>query len=99
VQKIIVFGATGGTGRLVVQQAIQEGFQVTIVVREPGSFTIRNNRLEVVKGDVFQPHTFEKFITGKDAVICCLGIRKREPTTVYSEGVNNIIKAMEMHSV
>jgi putative NADH-flavin reductase len=99
VQKIIVFGATGGTGRLVVQQAIQEGHQLTVIVRDPDSFTIRNNRLDIVKGDVFQPHTFEKSIAGKDAVICCLGIQKREPTTVYSEGVNNIIKAMEMHSV
>lgn len=97
--QIIVFGATGGTGKLVVQQALQEGHQVTVIVRDPDSFSIRNNRLEIIKGDVFQPHTFEKAITGKDAVICCLGIQKREPTTVYSEGVDNIMKAMERHSV
>lgn len=98
-QKIIVFGASGGTGRLVAQQALQEGHHVTVIVRDPDSFTILNDRLAIVKGDVFQPHTFEKSIAGKDAVISCLGIQKREPTTVYSEGVANIIRAMEMHAV
>jgi putative NADH-flavin reductase len=98
-QQIILFGATGGTGRLVVQQGLQEGNHVTVIVRNPDSFTIRNDRLEIIKGDVFQPHTFEKALAGKDAVISCLGIQKREPTTVYSEGMSNIIKAMKVHSV
>jgi putative NADH-flavin reductase len=98
-QKIIVFGATGGTGRLVVQQALQEGHRVTVVVRNPDSFTNRHDRLAILKSDVFQPHSFEKAVAGKDVVVCCLGIQKREPTTVYSEGVSNIIKAMETHSV
>jgi putative NADH-flavin reductase len=98
-QKIIVFGATGGTGRLVVQQALQQGHHVTVIVRNPEAFTLRNDRLDIIKGDVFQPYTFENAIAAKDTVISCLGIQKRESTTVYSGGVSNIIKAMEIHSV
>ena len=86
-KKIIVFGATGGTGKLVVQQALQAGYFVTVVVRNPAAFTIQHPQLEIIKGDVFQPPTFENAIKGKDAVISCLGIARNEPTTVYSEGI------------
>ena len=98
-KKIIVFGATGGTGKLVVEQALQAGHQVTVIVRNPEAFTIRNKDLVIVKADVFQPHTFEDEIKGKDAVVSCLGIRERVPTTIYSEGVANIIKAMQQQNV
>jgi len=93
-KKIIVFGATGGTGKLVVEQALEAGHQVTVVVRNPDAFTIRHKNLEIIKGDVFQPLTFENALKEKDAVVSCLGIQKREPTTVYSEGVKNIAQAM-----
>jgi putative NADH-flavin reductase len=98
-EKIMVFGATGGTGKLVVEQALQSGHQVTVLVRNPEVFTIRHPNLEIIKGDVFQPLIFENAIKEKDAVVSCLGIRKREPTTVYSKGVDNITKAMQKAGV
>lgn len=93
-KKIIVFGATGGTGKQVVEQALHAGHQVTVVIRNPGAFNIRHQNLEIIKGDVFQPPTFENAMKEKDVVVSCLGIQKREPTTVYSEGVCNIVNAM-----
>lgn len=94
-KKIIVFGATGGTGKQVVQQALLKGHWVTAVVRNTAALALQHERLEIVKGDVFQSHTFESAVAGKDVVISCLGIQKREPTTVYSEGVGNLVKAMQ----
>ena len=55
--------------------------------------------MEIIKGDVFQPRTFENAIKDKDVVVSCLGIRNRKPTTLYSEGVSNIIKAMQKENV
>jgi putative NADH-flavin reductase len=98
-KKIIVFGASGGTGKLVVEQALLAGYQVTVVVRSPDAFTINHENLEIIKGDVFQPATFENAIKEKNAVVSCLGIQKRKPATVYSEGVGNIIKAMQKENV
>lgn len=98
-EKIMVFGATGGTGKLAVKQALQAGHQVTVLVRNPDAFTIRHPNLEIIKGDVFQPLTFENAIKEKDVVVSCLGIQKREPTTVYSEGINNITNAMQKTGV
>ncbi len=96
---MIVFGATGGTGKLVTEQALQAGHKVTIIVRNPAAFLLKHPNLEIIKGDVFQIQTFENALKGKDAVVSCLGIQKRTPTTVYSVGVTNIIKAMQNQNV
>jgi putative NADH-flavin reductase len=98
-KKIIVFGATGGTGKQVVEQALQAGNQVTVVVRNPDAFLISHPNLTIIKGDVFVPKSFEEAIIGKDAVVSCLGIQKNVPTTVYSEGVKNITEAMQKYGV
>jgi len=93
-KKIVVFGATGGTGKFVVEQALEVGCQVTVIVRNPDKFAIINKNLEIIKGDVLQPITFEKSVKGKDAIISCLGSNRKKPTTVYSQGVTNIAIAM-----
>ena len=98
-KKIIVFGATGGTGNQVVEQALLAGHKVTVIIRNPDAFAIQHQRLEIIKGDVFQPSTFQNAMKEKDAVVSCLGIKKREPTTVYSEGVGNIITAMQQAGI
>jgi putative NADH-flavin reductase len=93
-KNLIVFGATGGTGKLVVEQALEAGHKVTVIVRNPDAFDVQHQNLDVVKGDVFQPSTFDNALVGKDIVISCLGTQKREPTTVYSEGMRHISAAM-----
>lgn len=99
-KNIIVFGATGGSGRETVKQAIEKGYMVTAVARNPGALQIRHPHLEIVKGDVLDPLTFEKKIFGKDAVISCLGFgTSLKPTTVYSTGIRNIISAMKKADV
>ena len=98
-KNIMVFGASGGTGLEVVEQALEAGNQVTVVLRHPEVFPIRHERLRIIKGDVLQPQTYENAFFGIEVVISCLGSRNREPTTVYSEGVSNIIKAMQKVNV
>jgi putative NADH-flavin reductase len=98
-KKIIVFGATGGTGKLVVEQALQAGHHVTVIVRKPETFSLKHERLEILKGDVFQSYTFENALKSIDVVVSCLGIQKREATTIYSDGVTNIMKAMRKNNV
>ncbi len=98
-KQILIFGSTGGTGKLVLEQALQVGYKVTIVVRDPGSFSFVHKHLEVIKGDVFQPLSFEKALKNVDIVVSCLGIQTREPTKVYSQGITNIINAMQNHNV
>ena len=93
--KLIVFGATGRTGHLVVEQALAAGHEVTAVARHPSAVTIQHPRLEVIQGDVLDLSTFAPAITGKDAVISTLGGALRTPTTLYSTGIAKIMRAMQ----
>ena len=98
-KKVIVFGATGGTGRKVVEQALENGLHVTVVVRNPAAFSFNHTNLTIVQGDVLQPATFLREMPGKDAVISCLGVPKIQQTVLYSDGMKNIVKAMEAGNV
>ena len=54
--KLIVFGATGGIGRLIVSGALELGHAVTAFVRNPQSLEARDG-LRVVQGDIFDPQS------------------------------------------
>ncbi len=99
-KKIIVFGATGGSGKEAVKQALEKGCEVTAIVRNPSAFDIYHPDLMTVKGDVLQPASFEKELVGKDVVISCPGTgASLQPTTIYSAGITNIIAAMKKAGV
>jgi putative NADH-flavin reductase len=96
---ILVFGATGGSGKEFVQQALQKGHKITTIVRNPEKFDLQNRLLKVVKGDVMQPETIAKELAGIDVVVSALGVHSREPTTLFSQGASNILEAMETHRI
>jgi putative NADH-flavin reductase len=99
-QKIVVFGATGGTGYEITKQLLQAGNFVTVIVRNPDSFSMVNGNLTVVKGDVFDSNTFDQYLQGCDVVLSALGNgTKLAKTTVYSEGIKNIIAGMNKNGV
>jgi putative NADH-flavin reductase len=93
--KLIIFGATGGTGKQLIEQALAAGHEVTAVARRPSAVTVQHERLHVVRGDVTEPATFKQAMTGQDAALSALGVTTRGPTTLYSAGIANIIRAMQ----
>lgn len=97
--KLIVFGATGGTGQQVVQQALAQGHAVTAFVRNPAKFGVSHPNLRVVQGDVMDPVSVERAMPGHDAVLAALGAPARDKGKVRSEGTRNIIRAMETTGV
>ena len=97
--KLIVFGATGGTGRQVVAQALSAGHAVTAVARRPDALAIWHEQLTTICGDVLHPATLAQPLAGQDAVVSALGVRSRAPTSVFSAGVGNIMQAMKAAGV
>ncbi|MDQ1046153.1 NAD(P)-dependent oxidoreductase [Streptomyces sp. V4I2] len=98
--EIVVFGANGPTGRLVVERAGAEGHAVTAVTRHPEAFPVRGPRLRVVEADVHDPVAVERAVAGQDAVISALGVPySKDPVTVYSAGATHITQAMTKHGV
>lgn len=94
-KKVIVFGATGGTGKKVVEHGLQLGYKIVAVARKPDSLNnINHANLEIIKGDVLHINSFKNILVDAEAVISCLGIPKVQETTLYSKGMENIITAM-----
>jgi putative NADH-flavin reductase len=99
IMKLLIIGATGGTGTQVVQQALQQGITVTAFVRRPGKLKITHTNLKVVQGNVLQQSSINKIIVGHDAVICCLGAPATKAGNLRSAGTKNIINAMQQNEV
>lgn len=98
--RIVIFGANGRTGRLLVEQALAAGHDVTAVTRRPVDFPITHDRLGVVEADVHDPEAVDQAVTGADAVLSTLGVPYvRKPINVYSDGVRNVVAAMSRHGV
>lgn len=70
---LVILGATGGTGRLVVEQALAAGHTVTALVRSPEKLAIRNSSLRVVAGKATDAADVAQALEGADAVISTLG--------------------------
>ena len=98
--KIVVFGANGGTGRQLTQQAVDAGHEVVAVTRKPQEFTLAHERLEVVEADVHDPGSVKRAVHDSDVVLSTLGVPfTRQPVTIYSEGIAHIAAAMAEHGV
>jgi len=70
---LAVLGATGGTGRLVVEQALAAGHTVTALVRSPEKLAVRNPNLHVVAGQATDPSAVARALDRADALISTLG--------------------------
>jgi putative NADH-flavin reductase len=98
--RVVVFGASGATGRQLVEQALAGGYQVTAFVRHVSRLDTESARLTVVAGDVSEAAVVAAAIAGHDGVICALGAATplhRDRTLV--EGVRHIVDAMERSGV
>lgn len=94
--RVLVIGATGGSGRRLVQQALALGHQVTAFVRDPAKLQIEHANLGVAQGDVLDYPTIELAMRGQDAVLSALGhLKFYRPTRIQSDGMSNILRAMK----
>ena len=75
--KVVVFGASGGVGNHVVQQALQKGYAVRGVYRSSSTSRLEPNLEVAYVSDFFDRQPLAEVIAGADAVISCLGSRRR----------------------
>lgn len=98
-QKIVIFGATGGTGKELVKQALKENYGVTAFVRSVQKLDISNPNLQVIQGDVLQYNDVLKAVENQDIVFCNLGMPSSDKSTLRADGTANIVNAMEEKGV
>jgi putative NADH-flavin reductase len=98
--RVLIVGATGGTGRQLVTQALGRGYAVTALVRDPSRLQVDHPQLTVIQGDVLDEDSVAAAMRGQDAVLSALGHKRYfYPTRILSEGTQNILRAMETHGV
>jgi putative NADH-flavin reductase len=95
--RIALFGATGGTGREVLSQALTQGIAVQALVRDPTRMPATGG-LRVIPGDVLDAAATGECITGTEAVICVLGSKPKQPP-IEARGTATIIEAMQARAV
>ncbi|WP_243611447.1 NAD(P)-dependent oxidoreductase [Shimia aestuarii] len=94
--KLVILGANGRTGRLVLRRALDEGAEVTAVVRSVAKWPRETDpRLSVVIGDPCDARFLRKVLHGQDAVISTLGGRSptRKAASVYPDSAEAIAEA------
>ena len=99
-ERIAIFGATGGTGKRLIRQALDRGYAVTAFVRDPAKLGIDDDNLQVAQGDFLDADAVAAALAGGiDAVVCAAGIYQREYRTDLSDGTRNIVDAMQKHGI
>lgn len=90
--KIIIFGATGRTGRLLVQQALDSGHEVTAAARRPEAIQAHGPRLTKLRCDLFDAPATLEAVAGHECILSAIGASEPfGPTTVFSTGIKNIL--------
>lgn len=100
--KLFLLGATGNTGREVLDLALERGHQVTAFARSPQKIRQNNARLRVVSGGLFDLPALTRALEGHDAVVSTLGLPAREalrPSTFMAESTASIVSALRTAGV
>ena len=84
--KLAVLGASGQTGRLVVEQALARGHDVVALVRDPAKLPARAAALRVARADVTDPDSVLTATRGVDAIVSGLGVHKGQDAQVLVQG-------------
>ena len=96
--KLVIFAATGGIGRSLVDQALAAGHEVTAAVRNPSNLPagVRGVQVDLSAPD---PAAIESAVAGNDAVLSALGPRSRADIGIAAPGTRAIISAMHATGV
>ena len=104
--KILLFGATGRTGKLILQKAIKEGHEVTAIVRTPSKLNGLGSK--IVEGTPYDKETVKKAIDNCEVVISTLNVSRtsdspwaklRSPRDMISRSIQNALEAMRENGV
>jgi uncharacterized protein YbjT (DUF2867 family) len=97
--KVLVIGATGGTGRHVVRRLLSRGDFVRAFARNPADVTERSERLEVFQGNARDAEAVDRAATGVEAVVSAFGPRSLKRDDIQETLARHLVAAMHKHGV
>ncbi len=98
--KIIIFGATGGTGQQLVEQSLSIGYETSVFVHNnPQKLDQYAGKIKIYQGDVRDFDGVNQAIQGHDAVMIALGAIPGKVQQTLSLGTANIVRVMETNNI
>src|SRR5205807_1714238 len=97
--RLLILGATGGTGRQLVSQALARGHQITAFVRTPEKLAARQVGLTVCRGDPRDAAGLTAALPGHDAALSALGPPGPARSTILRDSARSIVAAMQAAAV
>jgi putative NADH-flavin reductase len=98
-KKITLFGASGQTRLVFLNQILQLDYEITVLVRTASKIKQSSPKLKIVVGDVLHITDVEKVMAGADIVVSLFGRVKDSPDLLQTNGTKNIIAAMAKFNV
>ncbi|MGX1675573.1 NAD(P)-dependent oxidoreductase [Streptomyces sp. NPDC055400] len=98
---VTVFGATGGIGRIVVQQLLDDGHHVTALARTPAKLALTHPNLTIITGPLSDRDAVTRTITDANVVISALGpsLKRSAKGTPLTQGTRTIVDVMREQKV
>ncbi len=98
--RILILGATGPTGRLVLERALQSGDTITVLARRPEAWNELKGKIRVIAGDATSPDDMVKAMMGQEAVISTLGTGKSlRADELFTRAADAVIQAAKQTGV
>jgi putative NADH-flavin reductase len=104
--KILLLGATGRTGKHIIEEAIKRGHKISAIARDPEK--LKGYDIEITRGTPYDYETMELALTGCEAVINTLNVSRKSdspwaplaaPRDMISRSAANAVKAMEKSGI
>ena len=97
--KIAVFGASGRTGKLFTELALNNGFQMKVLVRDPSRLIFRHSNLQVIQGDIVDSLKVEETVRATEAVVYLIAWGKSYSPNLKRTSMRNILRSMGQNNV
>jgi putative NADH-flavin reductase len=97
--RIVILGATGGIGRLLVAGALEQGHDVTAFVRAPQKMSQTSPRLRILGGDLYDLRQMTAALRNCDAVLSAFGPATLSKTTLRRDFCRVLVRAMQATEV
>lgn len=104
--KILLLGATGRTGKLVIEEAIRRGHKISAIARDPEK--LKDYQIDITQGTPYNFETVEKALSGCESVINTLNISRKSdnpwaglvsPKDLISISATNAVSAMKVAGI
>ena len=93
--RLLILGATGGSGQALIGQASERAHRITAFVRSPQKLGSLRDRVTVRQGDPGSVAELQAVLPGHDAVLSALGPPGPGPTTILRAGACSTVAAMQ----